>query len=73
MRDKQIFVTTSNLKLLNDEFSGRIVGEVVTLEHLAVEERLQILYGDLSGFLHKILLIDLHHFLLCSVSKRRSK
>ena len=71
MRDKQVFVTTSNLKLLNDEFSGRIVGEVVTLEHLAVEERLQILNGDLSGFLHQILLIDLHHFLLCAVSRRK--
>ena len=57
------------LELLNNEFPRAIVSEIVWLEHLAAEERLQILDGDLSRLLREILLVDLNHFLLRSVSE----
>ena len=41
------FDADDSLELLNDKFPPRVVVEVVGLEHLGREERLQVLDGDL--------------------------
>ena len=55
------------LQTLNDELPGGIKCEIVGLEYFRVEKWQQIRYGDLSGFLCQIFLINLDNLLLRAI------
>ena len=57
----------NHLELLDDQLPGLVVLEVVGLEHIRLEERLQVLDADLSSLLRQIFLINLNNLLLCSI------
>lgn len=65
LREMVVFAS----KLLDDQLPGLVVCEIVGLEHVGLEERLQVLDADLPGLLGKILLVNLNNLLLSSVPK----
>ena len=58
-------------KLLDDQLSGLVVLEIVGLEHVGLEEGLQVLDADLPGLLSEILLVDFNNLLVSSVPKNK--
>ena len=56
------------LQSLNNQFSFSIMSKIVTLEKLAIKERLKVLNLDASGPIQKIIFSEFDDFLLGVVS-----